>query len=165
VSSAPEIVTAGAGELRVAVAPELGGSITRFWSEDGPRGTIDWLRPASAAALAARDPLRVASFPLVPFCNRIRDGRFTFRGERVSLGVNPPEAKHAIHGQGWQRPWSVLAREEARIVLGLTHLRDAWPFRYSARQEIRLAPDRLTVALQLRNEDEKPMPAGIGHHP
>jgi aldose 1-epimerase len=165
VPAAPEILTIGAGTLRVAAAPELGGSLTRFWSEDGRGGAVEWLRPASAAALAARDPLGVASFPLVPFCNRIRDGRFAFRGERISLGINPPEARHAIHGQGWQRPWSVLAREEWRIALGLTHLRDAWPFRYSARQEIRLAPDRLTVELQLRNEDERPMPAGIGHHP
>jgi galactose mutarotase-like enzyme len=39
------------------------------------------LRTASAEAIAAHDPLGMASFPLVPYSNRIADARFGWAGQ------------------------------------------------------------------------------------
>ena len=45
------------GPLRVEIAPEVGGALAGFWSLTAGGGRIDWLRPASAAALARREVL------------------------------------------------------------------------------------------------------------
>ena len=61
-----------AGNLRLDLRPDLGGSIAGLhWNE----------RPVLRQSPEALDEvLEAACFPLVPFCNRIRGGIFTFRG-------------------------------------------------------------------------------------
>ncbi|HEY0822292.1 MAG TPA: aldose 1-epimerase, partial [Ramlibacter sp.] len=80
------LVLLKAGELRVVLAPQCGGSIagfSRHWREGRRVRELHWLRPATAAGLVARNPLAMASFPLVPFCNRIRNGRAQFEGREI----------------------------------------------------------------------------------
>ena len=54
--------------------------------------------------------LEAASFPLVPYVNRIRGGRFTFRGREVRLAPNMAGDPSPLHGQGWLAPWQVEQR-------------------------------------------------------
>lgn len=164
----PEIVTISAGPLTLDVAPEVGGSIARFFSRrDGQ--AIDWLRPASPEALAARDPLGMASFPLIPYCNRIRDGRFSFDGAEVRLPANVAASRHAIHGDAWQGPWTVVKHGPAMLTLDFEHRPGAgpgvWPFAYTARQTYELTAEALTVRLRVTNIGATAMPLGLGHHP
>ncbi|WP_448187830.1 aldose 1-epimerase [Azospirillum sp. sgz301742] len=160
----PDVVTISAGTLTLDVAPQVGGSIARFSSlRDGRR--IDWLRPATPEALAARDPLGMASFPLIPYCNRIRDGRFSFDGVDVQLPANYAASRHAIHGDAWQRPWTVLEHGPAMLTLDLEHAPGAWPFAYAARQTFELTARELTVRLMVTNTGTTAMPLGLGHHP
>ena len=42
---------------------------------------LELMRLATQAGLAEKDPLEMASFPLIPFSNRIRNGRFSFQGQ------------------------------------------------------------------------------------
>lgn len=168
VQSSPQVLHLAQGPLRAQIAPEVGGAITAFWSlgEGGRR--IDWLRPASASALARRDILAMGSFPLVPFCNRLRDGQACFEGRAIRLPPNHPGSKsaHPLHGLGWQRPWSVLARTDTSCDLGLYVAASAqWPWRFSATQRIELREGGLHVRLAVLNEDTVAMPVGLGHHP
>ena len=94
------LIRISAGELRVALAPLAGGSIssfTRHWDEAGRPQEVHWLRSASPEALALRNPLGMASFPLVPFCNRIRNGRSRSSGRSihgfVAISVNDNPAR------------------------------------------------------------------------
>ncbi|MBP2314362.1 aldose 1-epimerase [Azospirillum soli] len=160
----PDIVTISAGSLTLDVAPEIGGSIARFAGRQGDQ-TIDWLRPATEEALVRRDPLGMASFPLIPYCNRIRDGRFTFDGTAVHLPQNYAHSRHAIHGDAWQNPWTVVERAADAVTLAYEHRPDAWPWAYAARQTYALAPDGLTVRMAVTNLGAQPMPLGLGHHP
>jgi aldose 1-epimerase len=41
----------------------------------------------------------------------------------------------------------------------------AWPWRFSARQQVSLDETTLTVHMSVTNEDDAAMPVGIGHHP
>ena len=165
------LVRLSAGELRLALAPEAGGSIasfTRAWQEGGHERELHWLRPASDEGLAARNPLAMASFPLVPFCNRIRDGRARFEEREIRFPPNHPAetSPHPLHGIGWLRPWTVESATQRQAVLTLdVDASEAWPWAFSARQVYTLAPDRLQVEMTLTNEDHATMPAGIGHHP
>ncbi|MEY2618157.1 MAG: hypothetical protein RL522_1159, partial [Pseudomonadota bacterium] len=129
---------------------------------------IDWLRPTPPAALARRDILAMASFPLVPYCNRLRDGRARFEGREIRLRPNHPASPspHPLHGLGWQRPWTVLARTDSCCELGLyVPASEAWPWRFSAMQRIELRGAALHLRLCVLNEDTVAMPAGLGHHP
>ena len=166
-----ELVRLAAGELRLELAPVVGGSIasfTRLWHEQGKDCALQWLRPASAGGLLGHDPLAMASFPLLPFCNRIRMGRASFEGREIRFPPNHPagNSPHPLHGIGWQRPWHVRSTGAADAVLTLAvAASDAWPWSFSARQEFALSARQLTVTMMLTNDDTAAMPAGIGHHP
>ncbi|WP_051379007.1 aldose 1-epimerase [Derxia gummosa] len=158
-------VNLAAGELRLAVTPEVGGCIAAFFSQTAA-GLLHWMRPATRDALVAADPLGMGSFPLVPFCNRIRDGRSDAAARPVRLRQMLADVPHALHGLGWRRPWRVTARAAASLTITFTHDGDGgWPWRFEAWQRFDLAPDALTVTLGLRNLDGEVMPAGLGHHP
>jgi aldose 1-epimerase len=159
-----DVITLRAGEAGLELVPAVGGAIGRYWSGSG-RGTVEWLRPTPADTLPRGDPYQTAGFPLVPYSNRIRGGRFAFGGRPVALPLNRPPERHSLHGHGWQAGWKAVAVGPDRAELEYLHLADAWPWRYRARQRITLAPERLVLELALTNEAERPMPAGLGWHP
>ena len=158
------VITLSADRARVGIAPGIGGSITHYHWVDGSR-RHDWLRPATPADLASRSAGRLASFPLIPFSNRIRDGRFTFGGRAVELPLNQWPQPHAEHGHGWQAAWNVVERADDRLALEYDHPAGAWPFPYRARQDFLLTGDELRLTLAIENRGSETMPAGLGFHP
>lgn len=160
------IVTLKSGPARLAVAPFLGGSLLGYWSEvDGTRH--DWLIAAREAGVDGFPELRLASFPLVPYSNRVRDGRFAFRGRTVVEPIAPGHA-HALHGHGWRLPWHVTAHGDDGLTMEYEHRPDAaagWPWPYRAWQRLALTPQALAMTMGIENRATAPMPAGLGHHP
>ena len=161
--SDPTVILKADG-AEAGVLPEIGGCIA-FYRADIAGRKIDFLRPAGAAALAQRDPRLTGCFPLVPFSNRIRAGKFRFAGREIALPVNAPTGPHAIHGFGFEALWRVATRSESR--LAIEHRRDggAWPFSYIARQVFELTSAGLTVTMKVGNLGDEPMPLGLGWHP
>ncbi len=162
------LVQLSAGCVRLVLAPEVGGAIAALYDEQsGAR--FDWLRPATDDALARRDPFAMASFPLLPWCNRIRDGRAQFGSRDIAIATSHPagpSGKHPLHGIGWMRPWKVAQSSPTRAKLELAVEADAqWPWRFEASQSFELDPSGLRSTVTLTNRDITPMPAGIGHHP
>jgi len=145
------------GALRLELNPTVGGSIAAFEYDRRPI-----LRAAKDDSANVID---MASFPLVPFVNRIRGGRFSFRGREVRLEPNMAGDPSPLHGQGWLNPWQVDEAGETRAVLSFRHAAGEWPWDYEARQEFTLEPRRLTVRLTCRNASAEPMPCGLGQHP
>ena len=103
-------LTLSGGDLLLVLSPGLGGAIRDF-SFVGGGGHIPLLRPARAGADAVLD---MASFPLVPFVNRIRGGRFSFRGRDVVLAPNMTGDFSPLHGQGWLGAWTVESAGDCR---------------------------------------------------
>jgi len=156
--------TLTAGRLRLALSPEAGGSIARFDALlDG--GAVSLLRPADAAALAARDATRTGCFPMVPYSGRIADGRLATAQGWLTLPANHPRFPVPIHGQGWIAPWQVAEQSASHAVLVHDWAGETWPFAYRATQRFALTPQALTVTLRLENRSRQPMPAGLGLHP
>ncbi len=150
-----------AGPLELVVAPGLGGSILRFdCLEKGKRINILRGAPSDCANV-----LEAASFPLVPFSNRIRNGSFCFRGRRVTLAPNMAGDPSPLHGQGWLDPWKMLRSNSCSIELLYLHEPDEWPWRYEARQIFDLDPGGLSLRIGCRNLSDQPMPCGLGLHP
>jgi aldose 1-epimerase len=158
------VVTLSSGPAGCAIVPRAGGAVAGYWWErEGKR--FDWLRPAPPRAVAGGEPEQMACFPLVPYGNRIREGRFLFCGREVLEPPPAPEARHAIHGHGWRRDWLVRECAEDRLVLEYQHEAAAWPWAYRARQTFVLTPESLVLGLEVENLSEDLMPAGLGFHP
>jgi aldose 1-epimerase len=154
-------VTLESGPLRLTLSHSIGGAISTFeWS--GDRGSLPILRKCHSPL---EKVLEAASFPLVPYVNRIRDGRFTFRGREVSLAPNMAGDPSPLHGQGWLKPWTVERQDETSAVLGYRHEAGEWPWSYDARQDFSLDERGLSVRLACRNSSAEPMPCGLGQHP
>ena len=162
-----DLVPLAAGDLRVVLAPAAGGSIASF--AQAWRGReLHWLRPASPEGLATRNPLAMASFPLLPFCNRIRNGRARFEGREIRFPPNHPaeSSPHPLHGIGWLRPWTVESAGEREAVLSLrVDASQAWPWAFSARQALHAGAGRAGRGDDAHQRRSATMPAGIGHHP
>ncbi len=156
------LLSLASGRLELQLLPPLGGSVARFdyRSPDGER--IQCFRGVDDLST---DILDLANFPLVPFCNRIRGGRFTFRGREVVLRPNLAGDPSPLHGQGWLSPWEVASSGPAEAELVFRHAPGEWPWAYEARQHFALDPGGLTIRLSCANRADEPMPCGLGHHP
>jgi aldose 1-epimerase len=139
------------------VDPELGGSLLSL-SVDG----INLLRPSRPET---NDVLEAACFPLVPFANRIADGRMTLHGREIVLPPDPAAPPHAHHGHGWRRPWRLLGKSDALAELEYPHDPDHWPWAYVATQRIVLRDGGAEIELSVTNLSNEAMPAGLGLHP
>lgn len=152
-------LTLSCGAMRCELAPALGGAIAGLWHND-----IAVLR--STPAVSLRSVRESASYPLVPFSNRIGLGQLLWAGIRYPLAHNVAPEPHAIHGVGWQRPWVVQQIEPDYAVLSLQHEPDdGWPFAFHCTQSFRLGPDSLTLGLQATNRSKNAAPMGLGWHP
>lgn len=173
----PDLLSLQSGDLVLELAPVVGGSIASFYSaaREG-HARMDWLRPASPAALAAHDPLGMASFPLVPWCNRLRDGRALARGNHgraIHLAPNYQSSPHPLHGVAWQQPWQLSQCTQDSALLELIYRPSAategentgWPWAFSAWQSFKLDASGLACQMTLRNDSDEVMPFGLGHHP
>ena len=168
-ASAAQRIALAHGPFVLHLQPETGGCIAGFWC-----GGIPVLR--SVAADAALPSVRLsASYPLVPFSNRIGQGEFQWLGQHHALAANFLPEPLAIHGVAWQRAWEVLEGLEssatsARLVY--RHRPDtpdnhaAWPFAFDCIQTFTLDDNGLSITLELTNrETRQSMPAGLGFHP
>lgn len=144
----------------VEVSPEIGGSIITC-QYDG----YNILRKAFDTAIAAKDILGVSSFPLVPYSNRISDGRFVFEGKEVYQKPNLPNHPDNLHGHGWQQPWSVIEAREDFCELEYRHAPNEWPWDYVARQRFLFENGQFVLEMDIKNLSDSNMPVGLGHHP
>ena len=150
-----------AGKLEMHLNPSIGGSISALWWIHGPR-RIAVLRNCNSRH---ENVLEAASFPLVPFVNRIRGGHFRFRGREVRLEPNMPGDVSPLHGQGWLAPWQVERATPSEAILSYRHHAGEWPWDYRAEQHFHLDPGGLSLRLTCRNLSAEPMPCGLGQHP
>jgi aldose 1-epimerase len=149
------------GRLAVDLAPSAGGSIARF-TVDGS----DVLRAMTPEAVASGKGNNAAAFPLVPFSNRIANGRLVFDGRAITLAPNWPGVRQPMHGDGWAEAWDVVRHDAHSAELAYVHDGGSgWPFRYHARQTFRLDGDRLVLAMAIDNLEQNAVPAGLGLHP
>ncbi len=145
------------GQLLAEIDPEAGGSLARFTV-----GDHDILRPG----LDGRGGTQGAAYPLVPYSNRIANGRFEFDGKPIIVPANWPNMRHPMHGDGWAASWQVLHADRGCASIAFEHDGwSGWPFRYRAVQEFRLEAGALRVRMSLENREAHDVPGGLGLHP
>jgi len=154
-----------AGAARLVVAPAIGGSIAHYEHDGAPV-----LRPTSAQAFAAGTVREFACYPLLPFSNRIAEATLQWGGNAFALRRYIDTDSNAIHGNAWQRAWKVVERGGHSALLELAHTPssehgDEWPFAYRAQQRFELDAEGVTLHIEMRNDDARTAPAGLGWHP
>jgi aldose 1-epimerase len=148
-----------AGALRLAVRPDLGGSIAGLWHRDTPI-----LRSMEPAALTS--VRQAACFPLVPYSNRLGLRHFRWKGHDYTTRPNFEGSPHSLHGVGWMRAWEIVSSSVVDLVLRHQHAGDAdWPFAFEVSQYFTLGPDGMTVQMVFTNRAEVAQPVGLGWHP
>jgi len=148
-----------AGALRLALRPDLGGSIAGLW-----RDAMPVLRSTEPAELE-RSRL-AACYPLVPYSNRIGYRRFRWLGREHTTERNFDDNPHSVHGVGWQRAWEVVDAAPREATLRYRHAGDAhWPFDFEVTQRFVLEAGALELRLALVNRAPHAQPVGLGWHP
>lgn len=156
-------LTLANAQLRVDLAPALGGAMTRFdWHGEGSVPIPIFRRCASAQA--DTDPNALACYPLVPYSNRIGGARFRFDGRELAVPRNRATEPLPLHGDGWLRAWRVIERGDTYATLTLERAR-AKPYAYRATLGYALEDATLSVTLAVENAGREPLPFGLGLHP
>jgi aldose 1-epimerase len=145
-----------AGEQRATVV-EVGGGIRCY--AVGGRNVLDPY-PVEAMCDGAHGT------PLIPWPNRLGDGRYSFDGHDYQVALTEPTRHNAIHGFLRWRQWRAVERKPDRVVMGVRlHPLSGYPFALDARVGYALDADGLTVTTTVTNIGERDCPFGAGQHP
>ena len=112
-------------------------------------------------------PPKACGITLVPWPNRIREGRYTFDGVDYQLALTEPKARNAIHGLGRWARWAVVEHETDRVTLRLDIVpQTGYPFEVRVDTTYALHPEHgLMVTIGARNLGTRRAPFGAGSHP
>jgi aldose 1-epimerase len=151
-----------ADQAQAEVAPGLGNNCFMFRVQEPV------LEPVAFEEFRQR-PTSYGIPILFPFPNRIRDGKFSFRGQRYA--VDPPR-----HGFVRDKSWTVVGtgsseQDGAWITSSLDAAQYAekilkqFPFPFQIEVTYRLKNSRLEMETRVKNTGRQEMPLGFGIHP
>ena len=103
---------------------------------------------------------------LIPWPNRIRDGRYEFDGVPQQLALTEPARHNASHGLARHVPWVVTAHTGDAVTLAVTIFpQPGWPGILRASLTYALDSAGLSVDLTAANVGATDIPFGYGAHP
>lgn len=103
---------------------------------------------------------------LVPWPNRIRDGRYTFDGDDQQLAISEPKFGNASHGLLRFGVYQPIEHTDERVVLGADVVpQTGYPFHLLTRVTYTLESDGLRVAHEIENVGARSAPVALGVHP
>ncbi len=156
VAPSGEQLQISAGEHRATIV-EVGGGVRQYTVAGR-----DVLEPYPEAAMC--DGAHGA--PLIPWPNRLADGRYSFDGAEHQVALSEPEKDNAIHGFLRWRSWTARVHEGDRVVMGtVLHPLKGYPFALDVQIEYTVGASGLTVTTTATNVGDNPCPYGAGQHP
>lgn len=103
---------------------------------------------------------------LMPWPNRIRDGRYSFAGTEHQLALTEPDRGNAAHGLVRWAIWSVLEQSEDTVTLGCRlRPQPGWEWSLDLSVTYAMTASGLIVTPGARNVGADPAPFGFGAHP
>ena len=142
---------------QVATVVEVGAAVREFRV-----GERDVFQSFERSALSAGFHGAV----LLPWPNRLADGRYEFDGEQHQVPISEPSRMTALHGLSPWRPWSLVAQDPNRVALSLALLPSpGYPFFLDTTVEYRLDQNGLEVRTTARNVGDRACPYAVGFHP
>ncbi len=140
-----------------ATVVEVGGGIREY--SDGDRPVLD---PYEVSGMC--DGAHGA--PLIPWPNRLADGRYRFDGADHQVALTEPSLANAIHGLLRWRPWLATAHDRDMVVMATAlYPLPGYPFHLKVEVSYQLGEDGLVVTTRATNSGNRPCPYGCGQHP
>jgi aldose 1-epimerase len=140
-----------------AVVVEVGGGLRSYSA--GGREVLDGYA-VDEMCRSARGQV------LMPWPNRIAEGRYEFDGQEYQLPLTEPERRTAIHGLVRWASWRAAERDDERVLMEhVLHPQPGYPFTLLLRVDYRLGAEGLTVRMKAENVGAAACPFGAGHHP
>ena len=103
---------------------------------------------------------------LIPWPNRVRDGKWTHGGADLQLPMSEPDRHNAIHGFLLGLPHEVIARSQESALLHATILSsDGYPWELSVVTEYTLTESGVSITHRITNASSTPAPVAVGSHP
>lgn len=103
---------------------------------------------------------------LVPWPNRVVDGRYSFDGREFQLSLTEPARSHALHGLGTWLDFEAIDKGPDHVTLAaVIQAQTAYPWRIIVTTTFSLGPDGLTQSVTARNDSARAAPWGTGPHP
>jgi aldose 1-epimerase len=103
---------------------------------------------------------------LVPWPNRVVDGRYSFDGTGYQLALTEPDRGHALHGLAVWLDFAVLdVTEDTAVLEGTVPAQAGYPFRITTTVTYSLGPDGLTTRVVSTNTGPDRAPYGTSGHP
>ncbi|MDN5797030.1 MAG: aldose 1-epimerase family protein [Intrasporangium sp.] len=103
---------------------------------------------------------------LMPWPNRIRDGRYEFAGRAEQLALTEVSRRNASHGLVRWSLWELLEDEGDSVTVRYRlHPQPGWPHHLDLRTTYTLDDTGLVVTPAARNVGDGPAPFGYGAHP
>jgi aldose 1-epimerase len=103
---------------------------------------------------------------LVPWPNRVRDGRWTLDGEPQQLDLTEVARGGALHGLLRFTDYAIREQTPDAVTLGaLIAPQHGWPFLLDTWVRYALEPDGITVTHGVRNLSGRTAPWAVGTHP
>lgn len=167
--------TDGQGETgaSASILPGYGFNCFSFRCNVGGR-PVDLLHASETFPSENDPPTRNGTPVLVPFPNRIRAGKFRYRGQDFVVRCNE-HGKNAIHGFAFDHPWRIAkesADEQSAEVVGLFELSQdrpdfasQWPADFRVSFRYRLESSSLLSEIEVENPSDRVLPFGVGTHP
>jgi aldose 1-epimerase len=140
-----------------AVVVEVGGGVRSY-----DVGDREVLQPYAVDAMC--DGAHGA--PLIPWPNRLGDGRYSWDGVDYQVPLTEPEKGNAIHGLMRWRSWQIGDRAPERVVMS-ARLRpmQGYPFALDLEVAYELDDEGLRVTTTAANVGDAACPYGTGQHP
>jgi aldose 1-epimerase len=140
-----------------AVIVEVGGGIRAY--EVGGVAVLDGYAVDERCTFAR-------GLPLIPWPNRLHQGRYTWDGKQYQTPINEVEKDNALHGYTRWLNWQVTAAGPETAVASLRlHPQDGYPFILDLSITYALGPDGLSVTNRARNVGTVACPYAHGAHP
>jgi aldose 1-epimerase len=103
---------------------------------------------------------------LIPWPNRIRDGRYPFGGADQQLALTEPDRHNAIHGLTRHVPWTLVEHTASSVTQSVVvYPQPGWPGILQASLTTTLSDDGLVVEVTATNIGGTVVPFGYGVHP
>jgi aldose 1-epimerase len=152
-----ELTLEAAGRSVRAVITEVAAAV-RYLSVDGVELTASY--PADAPAPFS------SGIVLVPWPNRVRDGRWAHEGRTLQLDITEPARGNALHGLLHSTPYQLVERTSCSVMLGAQVFpQNGYPFHLDTWVHYTLAHTGLEVTHTVRNVGSACAPVALGAHP
>ena len=103
---------------------------------------------------------------LVPWPNRVRDGRYEFDGEAQQVALTEPSNHNAIHGLAAWLPWTLVEHAPRCVTLSCRLLPSpGYPFQLDTVVVYELRDEGLVVTTTSTNRGDQACPYALGFHP